>query len=390
MRCKGPALAILFWALFGGSAARPDPLLSAYDPDVSARKAIQLNLIWTGYYPGPVDGALGATTIQAIRRFQTENGEPPTGTMSLRVRDALARRAEQEQKKIDFRFVNDPGTGARIGIPFAYVPQQHSTLRGWGYYSSDDSIEIQTVAVFTALRDLQSLYVQLKDKIPNRTVWYSPFRDTWFVLAGRDLSASNEEKDFYVRFHTNGIQARGFSISYKPDRYPNIAPIIGAMSFTYDPFATPTIIASAREEGAGGPLIPVQPTPPQRTAVPMDVQGGVYVVPIKINDTITLKFVVDSGAADVAIPADVFFTLLRAGTISESDILGERKYSLADGSELQGINFRIRSLTVGDKTIENIRGSIAPLKGELLLGQSFLSRFKSWSIDNYRHALVLE
>jgi predicted aspartyl protease len=39
--------------------------------------------------------------------------------------------------------------------------------------------------------------------------------------------------------------------------------------------------------------------------------------------------------------------------------------------------------------IENVRGSVANVKGDLLLGQSFLSRFKSWSIDNARQALVL-
>jgi predicted aspartyl protease len=39
--------------------------------------------------------------------------------------------------------------------------------------------------------------------------------------------------------------------------------------------------------------------------------------------------------------------------------------------------------------IENVQGSIAPVAGELLLGQSFLARFKSWSIDNARQALVL-
>jgi len=32
---------------------------------------------------------------------------------------------------------------------------------------------------------------------------------------------------------------------------------------------------------------------------------------------------------------------------------------------------------------------ITPLKGSLLLGQSFLSRFKSWSIDNERQVLIL-
>jgi predicted aspartyl protease len=49
----------------------------------------------------------------------------------------------------------------------------------------------------------------------------------------------------------------------------------------------------------------------------------------------------------------------------------------------------ICTLKIGDKTLENVVGSILPVAGSLLVGQSFLSRFKSWSIDNQRPALIL-
>jgi predicted aspartyl protease len=62
---------------------------------------------------------------------------------------------------------------------------------------------------------------------------------------------------------------------------------------------------------------------------------------------------------------------------------------MADGSTVPSRRFRIRSLKVGDRVLENVTGSIAPVAGSLLLGQSFLTRFKSWSIDNQRQALVL-
>jgi aspartyl protease family protein len=62
---------------------------------------------------------------------------------------------------------------------------------------------------------------------------------------------------------------------------------------------------------------------------------------------------------------------------------------LADGSEVPSQTFRIRSLKVGNRVLENVNGSVASVKGSLLLGQSFLSQFKSWSVDNGRHALLL-
>ena len=123
--------------------------------------------------------------------------------------------------------------------------------------------------------------------------------------------------------------------------------------------------------------------------ISMLADGGTFKVPVSINGQLTLDFIVDSGAADVSIPADVVLTLVRTGTLAESDFLDSRTYRLADGSTVPSQRFLIRSLRVGDKVLENVTGSVAPVAGGLLLGQSFLTRFKSWSIDNQRQALVL-
>jgi uncharacterized protein len=122
--------------------------------------------------------------------------------------------------------------------------------------------------------------------------------------------------------------------------------------------------------------------------VPLQREGGTYVVPVLINKAITLNFTVDSGAADVSIPADVFSTLVRAGTIQKTDLLGTKTYTLADGSTRSAQTFRLRSLTLGGKVLEDVAGSVAPIERLLLLGQTFLGRFKSWAIDNAKQALV--
>src|SRR5262245_17162580 len=124
--------------------------------------------------------------------------------------------------------------------------------------------------------------------------------------------------------------------------------------------------------------------------VPLKKDGGTFGVPVEINSTLTLDFVVDSGATDVSVPADVFLTLIRTGTIKDSDVIGEQTYVLADGSKSKSITFTIRSLKIGDTIVNNVKGSVATPHGMLLLGQSFLGRFKSWSVDNARRELVLE
>src|ERR1700722_12360526 len=127
----------------------------------------------------------------------------------------------------------------------------------------------------------------------------------------------------------------------------------------------------------------------QQAIVPMVSDGGTFAVPVTINNQLTLKFVVDSGASDVSVPTDVVSTLVRTGTITDADFLGSQTYKLADGSTVPSQRFQIRSLKVGSRTLENVTASIAPIAGQLLLGQSFLRRFESWSIDNGRSALIL-
>jgi clan AA aspartic protease (TIGR02281 family) len=124
--------------------------------------------------------------------------------------------------------------------------------------------------------------------------------------------------------------------------------------------------------------------------VSLESVGGAFMVPVTINGQLTLKFVIDSGASDVSIPADVVSTLVRTETITDADFIGQQSYQMADGSTVPSERFLIRSLKVGDTTLTNVTAAIAPVKAGLLLGQSFLGRFKSWSIDNQRRVLMLQ
>ena len=127
----------------------------------------------------------------------------------------------------------------------------------------------------------------------------------------------------------------------------------------------------------------------QAESIPLIREHGIFMVPVVINDKITLNFTIDSGAADVSIPADVFSTLTRTGTISKSDLLGTQVYELADGTQQRSQRFRIRSLRIGNLELQDVTASVAPAAASLLLGQSFLERFKYWSIDNQRHVMLI-
>jgi hypothetical protein len=124
-------------------------------------------------------------------------------------------------------------------------------------------------------------------------------------------------------------------------------------------------------------------------SIPLVHAHGTLQVPVVINGKISLNFTIDSGATDVSIPATVFSALIRGGTVSSQEFLDKRMYKLADGSGEISQRFRIRSLRVGKLEVRDVIASVGDSGGLPLLGQSFLSRLKSWSIDNERQALLV-
>jgi clan AA aspartic protease (TIGR02281 family) len=163
-------------------------------------------------------------------------------------------------------------------------------------------------------------------------------------------------------------------------------------------------LREGRESGSPPPAVAPAPTPDVSTpepqgsgaAAPGDTDevgltrsGGTYRVPARVNDSLTVDFTIDSGATDVLIPADVVQTLVRNGTLAPSDFIGEKTYTLADGSKLPSVTFKLHELRVGEHQLQNVTASAGPAKSEALLGQSFLARFKSWTLDNQRHVVVL-
>lgn len=177
-----------------------------------------------------------------------------------------------------------------------------------------------------------------------------------------------------------GVNVYGSETVPKDINSPNLC---GTFSFDRSLEQAPKVASGS------APPVPIHRST-SSSSIAMKKVGGVYAVPVLVNNAITLDFLVDSGAADVTVPEDVLSTLMRAGTILDTDFIGVMAYSLADGSQMKSRTFRIRSLKLGDRVVENVTGSVVPTKGSLLLGQSFLGRFKSWSIDNSKHMLILE
>ena len=128
---------------------------------------------------------------------------------------------------------------------------------------------------------------------------------------------------------------------------------------------------------------------PSADEVRIEKRGNSYTVPVRINQTITLPFILDTGSDVLVIPADVALTLIRAGAIKGSDFIGKARYSMANGSEQVSDRVIIREVQVGDYIVANVTASVGPPAGDLLLGQSFLSKFGAVTVDYKRLVLIL-
>jgi aspartyl protease family protein len=164
-----------------------------------------------------------------------------------------------------------------------------------------------------------------------------------------------------------------------------LSKVLAQMNYCYGPAdkASPATWAACGAKA-------LQESVQARTTAQFQRMGGVFVIPAVINGGTKSYFIVDSGAANVQIPEEVAEEMKRAGTLAESDFLGQRRFTLADGSGLQQRVFRLKSLQIGDRTMENVLAAVGAPRSRALLGQSFLRRLSWWKIDNVKNAMEFE
>ena len=113
-------------------------------------------------------------------------------------------------------------------------------------------------------------------------------------------------------------------------------------------------------------------------------------VPVGINGT-PMKFIFDTGAGLVSISNVEAAYLYKQGTLSKEDILGTAQFVDANGNISEGTVVNLKEVTLGLRTIYNIRASVVDnQKAPLLFGQSAMEKFGKISINNRTSEITLE
>ena len=150
------------------------------------------------------------------------------------------------------------------------------------------------------------------------------------------------------------------------------------------PQAAPSLFGTA----AFAPSAPPIASPGIVGEAPITWNAGGYDVTAQVNGR-SLTFTLDTGATTVVIPQNVADQLMIDGTLTTADYLGPSTATLADGSKQTINRYKLRSITVGGRTVHDVVCDVGDNGMSLLLGQSFLLHFKTWSTDNQRKVLLL-
>ena len=113
----------------------------------------------------------------------------------------------------------------------------------------------------------------------------------------------------------------------------------------------------------------------------MEKEAGVYKVPCQVNG-LKMKFIFDTGAANVSISSTYAEMMLENGYLVESDFKGTTQSILADGNVVDNVVVNLRNVEIAGQTIENVTALVVTSQNApLLLGQSVIQRLGKVSID---------
>lgn len=125
----------------------------------------------------------------------------------------------------------------------------------------------------------------------------------------------------------------------------------------------------------------------RRNSIRMTRKNGVYTIPVKINNH-EMEFILDTGASDILLSSIEAIFLIKQGSLTEEDILGQEAYSMANGTIEVGTVVNLRQVQIGTKTIYNVRATVVDnITAPLLCGQSALARFGKITI-NYEAGIL--
>lgn len=118
--------------------------------------------------------------------------------------------------------------------------------------------------------------------------------------------------------------------------------------------------------------------------VPFDYDNsGLKVVKVKINNTLTIDMIIDSGCSSTLISLAEADYLWKKGVLTKNDFKGVSKARLANGGIAENLVFNLKELVIGEKiVVRDVEVMVSDnVNSGLLLGNEVLDRAASYTVD---------
>jgi peptidoglycan hydrolase-like protein with peptidoglycan-binding domain len=206
------------------------------------RLAVQLELAWTGDYRGLINGEPDEKTTAAVKAFQKERKFKETGVLNTQERALLAAAAKAKQAQVGWTMVDDPVTGARLGIPSKQAPNKAPAKAGTRWASAQGQVQVETFKIREPGTTLAGVYEQQKKEPSTRRLEFNLLRADFFILAGMQGL-----KKFYVRADIKDGEVRGVTVLYDQATENIMDPVAVVMASAFSAFPS---VSSAAQIGA--------------------------------------------------------------------------------------------------------------------------------------------
>lgn len=223
-------------------------------------RAITDALIWVGASERVARRSLDRRDAPAIRSVERRLGTRRDDRLDAGEQRAVLAAARHAREREGYQTIIDPATGARVGLPTAWLGPRRNTGGGSAWVSPDGAIAVQTFGV-----EGLDAFERGERARPGVRVTYAAGGGRWRVVSGYEPGG----RTFYARAETRGGRTTAFRASYETALGERLDRVVVAMSSDFQPGGTPAALAYApltERDDRFDPLM--EPAAPRFTVLP--------------------------------------------------------------------------------------------------------------------------
>ena len=132
--------------------------------------------------------------------------------------------------------------------------------------------------------------------------------------------------------------------------------------------------------------------------VPFKKLSGVRTIQVKINDCAEFPMIFDTGCSGMLISLQEAMSLVKSGTLSQNDILGEQQSAIASGDIIENTVFKLKEVSLTDTdgkshTLYDVPVTVIEYPGaSVLVGNIVIDQLAeySYTIDLKKDVIVFQ